>query len=274
MNPLNWTAGPFLTFYVGIASLILLAAWLLRRRVGESARSSSNLTAPELAYLSGGEQRVGDAVITALLTSNAATLSSDGRTVDIDGTKLRMQPDLAPFARAGLSGEIKRRDFQQKIRPGVEYIRVKLEELGLCPGPSLLSTYRLKVLALFAVPLLLGIEKVGVGTERNKPVGFLVILLIITVIAALNFLRAPRLTRAGHEALTAAQTHRSRAARAPLENELTLAVALTGLVVLSGTSYDALYAASRSNGGGWVDGGGGSCGGGGGGGGGCGGCGG
>src|SRR5262249_30133242 len=154
-----------------------------------------------LAYLADGAQRVGDAVLTELLTSNAATLSSDGSTIDIDGTKLGMQPDLAPFAQAGLSGEMKRRDFQQKIRSGVEYIRVKLEKLGLCPDPSLPPAYRLKILILLAVPLLLGIEKVGVGTERHKPVGFLIILLIITVIVALNFLRAPRLTRAGHEVL-------------------------------------------------------------------------
>src|SRR5262249_6313707 len=141
MNPLNWTAGPFLTLYVSTAFLIGFAAWLIRRRIGESARSHPILTAPELAYLADGEQRVADAVITGLLTSNAATLSSDGRTIDIDGAKLGMEPGLSPFAHAGLSGEMKRREFQQKIRPGVEYIRKKLEQLGLCPDPSLLPAY-------------------------------------------------------------------------------------------------------------------------------------
>jgi uncharacterized protein (TIGR04222 family) len=269
MNPLNWTAAPFLTFYISIVLLVWLAAWLVRRNIGRDARAQPNLTAPELAYLAGGAPRVGDAIITGLLTSDAATLSSDGRTIDIDGTKLGMRPGLAPFAQAGLSGPLKRRDFQQKIRPGVEYIRGKLMELGLSPDSSLLPAYRLKILLLFAMPLLLGLAKVQVGMERHKPVGILIVLLIITAVAALYFLSAPRLTRAGHEVLTGAQLQYSRAARAPLENELMLAVALTGLIVLSGTSYNALYAASRSDGG---AGSGGCGGGGGGGGGGCGGC--
>jgi uncharacterized protein (TIGR04222 family) len=267
MNPLNWTAGPFLTFYVSIAGLVWLAAWLVRRNIGEGARAHPILTTPELAYLAGGEQRVGDAVIAGLLASNAAAISPDGRTIEVDGAKLGTQPDLAPFARPGLSGEMKRLEFQHRMGLGVNALGKKLEQLGLCPDPSLLPAYRLKVLALFAVPLLLGIAKVQIGMERQKPVGFLIILLIITAIVTLYFLSAPRLTRAGHEVLAAAQLQYSRAARAPLENELMLAVTLTGLVVLSGTPYDALYAASRADGGS----GGGGCGGGGGGGG-CGGC--
>jgi uncharacterized protein (TIGR04222 family) len=248
MNPLDWTAGSFLTFYVSTVFLIWFAAWLVRRRLGESLRGHPILSAPELAYLADGAERVGDAAVTGLLTSNAATLSSDGLTIDIDATKLATHPDLAPFAQAGLSGKMKRRDFQQKIRPGVEYIRVKLEELGLCPDRSLLPGYRLKILILFAVPLLLGIEKAGAGPERDNPGSFLIILLIVTVIEALNFLRAPRLTRAGHEVLAAAQLRHSRAARPLLEHELMLAVALTGLVVLSGTPLNALYAASQPGG--------------------------
>jgi uncharacterized protein (TIGR04222 family) len=274
MNPLDWTAGPFLFFYFGIVFLAGFAARLVRHRIGGSAYGHPILTAPELAYLAGGWKRVGDAVITGLLTSGAATLSSDGHTIGVDGTKLGMQPDLAPFAQPGLSGELKRRDFQQKIHPGVQYIRAKLAELGLCPDPSLLPAYRIKILTLFAAPLVLGIEKVVVGLERHKPVGILTVSLIVTAIVALELTRAPRLTRAGREALAAAQMQHSRAARAPQESEMMLAVALTGLIVLYGTSYNALYAASRSNDGG--DGGGGGCSGGsggdGGGGGGCGGC--
>jgi heme A synthase len=108
----------------------------------------------------------------------------------------------------------------------------------------------LEALALFAIPLLLGAAKVQVGMERHKPVGILVVLIIMTAIIALFHLIPPRLTRAGREALAAEQARNARAARAPLENELMLAVALTGLVVLSGTPYAALYAAATASGGG------------------------
>ena len=126
--------------------------------------------------------------------------------------------------------------------------------------------FRDVVLALFAIPLLLGLAKVQVGLERHKPVGFLIMLLIVTAIIAVVFLFGPQLTRAGREALAAEKARNARAARAPLESELMLAVALTGLVVLSGTPYGALYAASKvsggdGGGGGGGDGGGGGCGG-------------
>ena len=79
----------------------------------------------------------------------------------------------------------------------------------------------------------------------------------------------PTRTRAGKDVLKAYQASHARASRAPLDHELLLAVALSGAVVLSGTAYASVYAASQtmSRGG---DGGSG-CGGGGGGGG-CGGC--
>ncbi len=268
MNPLDWTAGPFLELYVAVA----LAAWafanFLRRRIGTSVGHVPPLAPVELAYLGGGEQRVSDAVIVGLLTANAATLSQDGRTIDVDSAKIGNAPDMAPFARLGLSGAMKRRDFQRRLRPVMNAIRDKLERLGLRPDSSQLMAYRLMVLAVFAVPLLLGIAKVQVGLERHKPVGALTNLLIITAVIALLHLIAPRLTRAGREALAAEKTRNARAARAPLDNELMLAVALTGLVVLSGTPYDALYTAAKASGEGGACGGGGD----GGGGGGCGGC--
>jgi uncharacterized protein (TIGR04222 family) len=265
MNPLDWTAGPFLGLYIAVAVAAWAFALFLRLRIGKIAGKAPSFTLAELAYLAGGDQRVGDAAIVGLLTAKAATLSKDGRTVDLDGEKIRTSPDLAPFAGLGLAGVMKRKAFQRQLRPAVEAIRVKLERLGLCLDFSQLMAYRLKVITLFALPLLLGAAKVQVGLERHKPVGILGMLLIVTAIIALVHLFSPRLTRAGRAALAAEKTRNARAARAPLENELLLAVALTGLVVLSGTPYGALYAASKASGGDGGGDGGGGCGG-------CGGC--
>jgi hypothetical protein len=145
----------------------------------------------------------------------------------------------------------------------VEAIRTRLRDFGLTPHAAELPAYRLRIIAVFAVPLILGVAKVNVGLEREKPVGFLIILLIITAFIALRYMGAPRVTQAGHEAVAASRVQNARAARAPLEAELPLAVALTGLVVLSGTTYDALHAASHGGTGGGDGGGdGGGCGGG------------
>jgi uncharacterized protein (TIGR04222 family) len=242
---------------------------LLRKRIGEEVVGTLPLAPAELAYLAGGERRVGDALIVGLLASNAATLSTDGSIIEVDAAKFPNSPDFAPFAGLGLAGAMKRRALQSKLGPVLAAIREKLERLGLCPNSSQGDGYRLQVLALFAILIVLGIAKCQVGVERHKPVGILIGLLVVTAIIVLINLAAPRLTRGGKKVLAAQLTQNSRAARAPLDNELMLAVALTGLVVLSGTPYNALYAASKTADGG---GGGGGGDGGGDGGGGCGGC--
>jgi hypothetical protein len=119
------------------------------------------------------------------------------------------------------------------------------------------------------VLIVFGMIKVVVGSARHHPVGFLIFLLAGTAVAGVALASRPKRTRAGDKALRSYQDAHARESRAPLEHELLLAVALSGAVVLSGTAYAPIYAASRtlSSGG---DGGGG-CGGGGGGGG-CGGC--
>lgn len=267
MNPLDWTAVPFLTLYTLLAGAALLLCHYLRGHIGGKVPVCPSLTPLELAYLSGGLRRVSDALIAGLLSSGAAKLSADGRTVEVNGT---FPLDTQPFSELTISGQMSLRDFFGKIQTGVYSIRAKLEQLGLAPDDTQMLLYRLKALFLLAGPVMLGLAKVQVGETRHKPVGILIVLIIVTVFVGLRILSRPFRTRAGTEALEAEKAGHERAARAPLDNELMLAVALTGLVVLSGTPFEALYAASKNNGGGGC--GGGGDGGGGGGGGGCGGC--
>ncbi len=270
MNPLNWTAGPFLTLYVCLTAAVIWLTYIVRSQIGADEPPASTLTPGDLAYLAGGPNRVGDMLLAGLVTSGAAEVSANGRTVDVkDGAAL---PAYATqFGPVAISGQMNRQQFQKKIQPTADGIRANLERLRLVPDSSQAFDWRLKTAMLFAVPLLLGIAKVSVGIERHKPVGILVILLIATLITGIVMLAARLRTRAGNETLKAYQADHARAARAPVESEIPLAVALAGLVVLSGTEHHSLYAASRN----WNGGGGGDAGGGGGdggGGGGCGGC--
>ncbi|MGO8952784.1 MAG: TIGR04222 domain-containing membrane protein [Rhodomicrobium sp.] len=266
LNPLDWTAVPFLALYTLLAGAACWLCYYLRGHIGDRGLASPSLSPLELAYLAGGRARVGDALLAGLLSSDAATLTADGRTVDVTGA---LPGEMEPFSRLPLSGPMARRDFSNKIQPGVDSIRAKLQQLRLAPGDAQMLSHRLTVLLLLAGPLILGIAKVQVGEERHKPVGILAALIIFTVFFGIRMLSAPFRTRAGNEALEAQKAANQRAARAPLDNELMLAVALTGLVVLSGTPFESLYAASKAAGSGGCGGGGD---GGGGGGGGCGGC--
>jgi uncharacterized protein (TIGR04222 family) len=171
---------------------------------------------------------------------------------------LSFQPDMT------------RKQFQKAVTATVERVRERLQKLGYVPSDEQMASLRWNVLPFVGLLMLFGIFKVFIGgVERHHPVGILIVLLLFTAVFGFVVATRPRRTRAGKEALQDYQNLNARASRAPLEHELLLALALSGPIVLSGTAYASVYAASRTmnNGG---DGGGG-CGGGGGGGG-CGGC--
>lgn len=268
MNPLDLTAGPFLSLYVFIVLItIMFASWMRRELADNGRHERAGLTVPELAYLAGGRERLGDAVLVGMLSTKAATLLPDG-TVDIDREKVDALPQFAPFR---FTGKISRAEFQARIDAQANTIHGKLQQLGLMLSPYQLDQYRRYVVGIFAIPVVLGLMKVLVGLSRDKPVGFLIVLIIGTVIVAASYMKMQQMTSTGRQTLSVSRSQNARAARAPLEGELMLAVALGGLIVLAGTPFDALYQASRTttgdSGGSGGDAGGSGCGGGG-----CGGC--
>jgi len=270
LNPFDWTGGPFLTLYVALAVIVLLTSLRARTTIGPSARSTQELNVLELAYLGGGPRRVGDAVLLALTAANGATVDSTGRKITVTDQRpiaglMNRPPQLTVYR------DMTRQQFQAAVKPLVERTQERLGQLGYYPSDEQTSSYRKAVLPFIAALMAFGTFKAFIGAERNHPVGFLILLLFVTAVAGLLLARRPLRTRAGKEALQEYQASNARASRAPRDNELLLALALSGAVVLSGTAYAPIYAASRTMTG--SDGGGG-CGGGGGGdgGGGCGGC--
>ena len=272
MNPLDWTAGPFLALYAALALLTGVVCFWLRQRVGPSDVAYTKLTAPELAYLNGTRNRVSDTVLVEFLTAKVANSSDDAAQVSFNAGG-RLPAALEPFRYLMDAGPMKRSEFYRRMKDGVAAVRERLERLGYVPDRAAVWQHRLTVIGLWAVPLILGFSKVAVGMERHKPVGILGFFLFISVMALLNFLIRPYRSAAGRQLLAIENKASERAARAPLANEFALAVALTGLAVLSGSAYASIYTASKAGGGSGC--GGTGCGGGGGdggGGGGCGGC--
>lgn len=270
-NPFDWTAGPFLTFYVTVALIIFAAGFSQKLRIGPPADAIRKLNPLELAYLSGGAIRVGDAALLGLMSANAATMGPKDNRINVT--------DQTPLGRlmgrpTGLAFEpgMTRQQFQTAAKPLVEQIQQRLQELGYCPNEVQMAQFRMTFLPLVALLFGIGVIKGIVGTERGHPIGILIFLLIITFFAGFALAARPKRTRAGQDALDSHQSSNARASRAPRDHELVLAVALSGAVVLSGTRYASVYAASKSMGDGGGGDGGSGCGGGGGGGGGCGGC--
>jgi uncharacterized protein (TIGR04222 family) len=267
LNPFNWTAGPFLTLYLALGVIVFLWAFRQKSMIGPPAQTPRRLSELELAFLAGGPRRFGDAALLGLTSNRGAAIDAKGRKITVtDQTSLAALISKPPVL--SFPTEMTRQKFQSAIEPMVERVRGRLETFGYYPTEAQMTSFRMSVLPFVGLLLLFGATKAIIGAERNHPIGFLMFLMAITVVAGIGLASRPARTRAGNEALQSYRSSHARVARAPRDHELLLAVALSGPVVLSGTAYASVHAASQtmSSGG---DGGGGGCGGGGGG---CGGC--
>jgi uncharacterized protein (TIGR04222 family) len=269
-NPLDWSAGPFLALYSTIAIIIFAWGFSVRSMIGPAAQASRRLSPLELAYLAGGERRLGDAVLLSLTSGHGASIEPKDHKITVtDQTPLTAL--LGRPLSLSVWPNMTRRQFQTAVKPIVERVRRRLQELGYCPTGGQMTSFRMTVLPFIGLLLAFGMTKAFVGAERHHPIEILLILLILTTIGGIVLAMRSTRTRAGKDVLRSSQASHARASRAPLDHELLLAVALSGAVVLSGTAYASVYAASRtmSSYGGCGGGGSSGCGGGGGG---CGGC--
>ena len=252
-------------YILTIAATVFSLAFRFRSMIGPAASAARQLSVLELAYLAGGARRLGDAVLLSLTSGNGATIAPKGDKITVaDQTPLATLMGRPPVL--AVQPDMTRQHFQTAVKPLVERVQWRLQEFGYYPTDDQMTSFRTTVLPFVVLLLVFGIIKVVVGSERHHPVEILVLLLVLTTFAGFALAKRPTRTRAGKEVLQTYQAAHARASRAPLDHELVLAVALSGAVVLSGTAYASVYAASQTmssggDGGGGCGGGGGGCGG-------------
>ena len=266
-NPLDWPPATFLIFY-----MLLLAATvgitLLHRRSLRGAEpvmpaGAADLNLLELAYLSRGPDHVADTALVGLMSAGAASFQPARpfrkAKIHIDAGAARLSALLEPFRRM-VSGDTTRAAFRKAVFPRVEDVGQGLARRGLAPSPGDIGSHRRLLVMLLCVPLVLGTPRLVMGLSHGRPVGFLVVLMGLTVLIGFGLYRkAPWVTREGCDALRESRIRHARAARAPLGEELALAFALTGAAVLAGTHlapYGAHITTSVDSGGGDFGGGG------------------
>lgn len=208
--------GPtFLGVY--IALFVLTLVWSLVRRKYANAKFSlpgaadSSLTDPyEIAYLTGGAPRCAQVAVVKLIQSGV---------VKWERTRFTKQSKLIAVAAAEPGfNEIERTLFTSVLGYGkkgmaldevarlvatrLSGIESCLAKLGLRPSASEADGGGcLAALPLFALMVFGGV-KVAVGISRDKPVIFLIILIVITcIVAAILAANTKKLTPAGEELL-------------------------------------------------------------------------
>lgn len=256
LNPFNLPGAEFLTLYaVGLALVIAagitLPAWL--RPVG---RDTPMRDVDALAYLAGGVRRFADTVLARLLARGAVTI--EGRTLAVQS------PEAADGGAErlvlGLTGPVRAAAVERIVAGEADRVAKRLVADGLMIDAETARRLQWCQTAPYLLLLAFGATKWVVGIGRDRPVGFLTALLLLTaVLAWIRWRIVDRRTRAGEDLLRARQAQADRLRRAPMPAEADQAVALFGTAVLAGSAYGGLHRMRQPNGG---DGGGGSAGGG------------
>jgi uncharacterized protein (TIGR04222 family) len=300
-NPLHWDGPTFLKLYLLLFAVALAGSFLLRYRLYNPADSGrgafasgtgKDLDPYEMATLRQNTHLAVNAAIAALSRDHAVAVSERKTGRLLKKTRYSISAgaalprDALPLERAVYQEVSRHRDgvepadLHQRVQPAADAIVASLQSRGLLLGPANAQRRLLAALPLLALGAF-GIVKVCIGISRDRPVMWLVLLVIGTLLlAGLMFARSRRTVR-GADALSSWKDRiAQRKVRGEQDvrngHELAWLIALYGVAVLDPRAMGALRAAVASHPaqGGGGGGCGGSCGGGcgGGGGGGCGGC--
>jgi uncharacterized protein (TIGR04222 family) len=256
-NPLDWTAGPFLTLYLVLMVVVVVVNALWRRQLRGPADGSGTqgLTADEIAYLAGGPTRVLDATVAGLFDSGHLDWDPAAmrlRVLRCDGLSALPALIVGAVATDGAPDSLQRR-----LATALEAPRRTLVQRQLWLDDAARSRAAWHLGLLPGLLTLFGFAKIAVGIVRDKPVLFITFLtLAMAVYTVVQWSSAPTRTRRGDLVLRALGLRHARLKRAPMPGELPLAVALAGTSVLGGTSYAAYHRArqptsSDGSSGGW-----------------------
>jgi len=200
-NPLALNAVAFLGWYWKLLLVLAGVAVLLRLFGGElhaRARPPGMLGEDPyaMAYLAGGEQRVLDAAMASLVEQGALRVNAVTRELIAEGEPSEDRPKIERLARRLLGGARRvedaarfRRWLQQELDTPLALMRERLLRAGLLARPPLqakaVTPLRLAFIALLGV----GSIRLIAGVAAGRPVGFLVISMLLTGLVAWWLLR-------------------------------------------------------------------------------------
>jgi uncharacterized protein (TIGR04222 family) len=208
-NPLDLPGPQFLVFYIALMIAAAIAArWIKRALVSPpwSSAQHINVDAYEAAYLRGGANEAVDTGIAVLVQKQLLKVSKTTLTIK---TAAPLPAGAHWFERAihqavsSPSGcTINETRRSPLIAAHTAQLADRLRQWELIPSDSRwLKARLLSALVMLAV-VVVGAMKVNVGLSRHRPVGFLVVLVIIAGFITLSiFKNRPARTRLGDQAL-------------------------------------------------------------------------
>ncbi len=203
MNPFDQSGPEFLLFYLFFSLVVIIAIVFLRRRAESGPSPRIDLGDPYLiAYLRGREnEALRVAVVT--LVDRGLLVMDENSVHRADHVTLEMAKNpieyevLKKFSYPDKAASVFKDDDLKTV---FQQYRLKLEDAGLIPNNEVrLARIKRLLLALGALGVV-GLIKIQIGLSQERPVGFLVVMMIITMVIA-AFFSFPRLTALGEATL-------------------------------------------------------------------------
>jgi uncharacterized protein (TIGR04222 family) len=266
LNPFDWPAGPFLTLYTSLCAATIAVAlvlrWVMRTASPnypvESVEVAANkIDLVQLALLSGGRARAADTVLAGFVDAGAARVAGTRRAVgfmrlpeiEVDSRGATLHEPFAVF-RGLVQGPYTYRAFTRAIQPEIAMIEADMARRGFTPCRSRVVGTWLATFIAVVLDVAFGLIKVVVGHGRGKPVGYLLILIFVTVVVSAVIVATPARTQLGRGVVRWFRERYGRAASSPREHELLFAFALSGVAVLTNTHLAEVGRLIRANAGG------------------------
>ncbi len=262
MNPFNFNAHDFLIFYsmtiaMGVVAAIVLRIVLRDRETLDSValeKTTKQLSVEEIAFLSHGPKGPVDAAIAQLSHDGSLKANVTNRRLSsLFETSIKAPLLHQTILSATCSGDGKAiLEIRKACASAVLKTATELKDRGLVESFSSFMLPRFSsVLVMFAV-LVLGLCRIWIGLERNKPVGYLVLLTILVFIIGCILFYRPRLTAKGTQILEhLRQRHmKSDSLRAKKGSDdhvtafqdIGMSVALFGVAAMGGQLLDPIIA--------------------------------
>ncbi|MBQ0906297.1 TIGR04222 domain-containing membrane protein [Micromonospora sp. U21] len=196
--------GPtFLRLYlVATAVTVALAVFhRVRLAAGSVDAPAGPLGPQQVAYLNGGPRLAVHAALGGLRGSGAIGVGPDRRLVTTGPTPSGLTPlDQAIHWAAHQRARATDLPQDRRVREALDQLQAGLEQRGLLRSRAQYDTARRWAGFVFAL-LGLGVFRLVSGLFNDRPVGYLMLVLIPVLVAALLLRRVPRRTRAGRAAL-------------------------------------------------------------------------
>jgi uncharacterized protein (TIGR04222 family) len=287
-NPFDWRGSTFLKFYI-LLFIASFAVGLVLRRNLRTPDATEPLAVPDLdgyatAFLNGGKLLTVNTAVATLANQKAIKPDAGNRRL----TSLAPKPSFEHALERGVYSAADTpygktiAEVRNAVKPIVAGIAEDLKAQGLVVSDTAARRAILVPLGIALAAIAVGVVKIIIGIGRDKPVGILTALCIVSLFASLiAFARRPLRSRKGDAVLNRLKErhigpHRlgKDSATVPAA-EFATVVGLFGLTALAGTELDDVRRTLQppaSSSGSSCGASSGSCGGGGCGGGGCGGC--